>query len=343
MVRDKEISDLGPCSECTNDILTLPLKAFTILSCGHLFHKLCIEKKLMITRPDVYPFPNCGMKVDIIYPVSTTTRRGSQSSQSSGTSALSNWMGEKFNLISPILEDLMEEVEDTSIQEMEKRLFCAKCSEEITLNFLLKDTVFLSCKHVMHYDCIDNPRKKCPTCPAEDSSKKRTNTSTEESSNKKAKKTKKEETEDFFDLYNSIINMEGQEEIAKRDVIKSYFNFRKALDDCFNYYKKDNPKRTAQALVNKKVQEQLPNVSDEAIRKKKEWALKIYDIFSEIGEHMFQRIKSFSVSTIAKLSQDDIDHILVELPESLVKRASERLLRHSKDPVPLEAISEKSE
>ncbi|GES74837.1 hypothetical protein GLOIN_2v1769762 [Rhizophagus clarus] len=306
MVRDKEISDLGPCSECTNDILTLPLKAFTILSCGHLFHKLCIEKKLMITRPDVYPFPNCGMKVDIIYPVSTTTRRGSQSSQSSGTSALSNWMGEKFNLISPILEDLMEEVEDTSIQEMEKRLFCAKCSEEITLNFLLKDTVFLSCKHVMHYDCIDNPRKKCPTCPAEDSSKKRTNTSTEESSNKKAKKTKSEKkvsgklknlieelssetsqdsvvteegTGDFFDLYNSIINMEGQEEIAKRDVIKSYFNFGKALDDCFNYYKKDNPKRTAQALVNKKVQEQLPNVSDEAIRKKKEWALKIYDIF----------------------------------------------------------------
>ncbi|GBB95526.1 hypothetical protein RclHR1_25540003 [Rhizophagus clarus] len=35
--------------------------------------------------------------------------------------------------------------------------------------------------------------------------------------------------------------------------------------------------------------------------------------------------------------------IINRLPESLVKRASERLLRHSKDPVPLEAISEKSE
>ncbi|GBB83719.1 hypothetical protein RclHR1_01040024 [Rhizophagus clarus] len=116
MVRDKEILDLGPYSECTNDILTLPLKAFTIFSCGHLFYRLCIKKKFMITRPDMYPFPNCGMKVDIIYPVSTSTRRGSQSSQSSGTSTLSNWMGEKFNLISPIPEDLMEEVEDTLIQ-----------------------------------------------------------------------------------------------------------------------------------------------------------------------------------------------------------------------------------
>ncbi|GBB90777.1 hypothetical protein RclHR1_17840004 [Rhizophagus clarus] len=197
----------------------------------------------MITRPDMCPFPNCGIKVDIIYPVSTTTKRGSQLSQSSETLALSNWMGEKFNLISPILEDLIEEVEDTSIQEMKKRLFCAKCSEEITLDFLSKDTVFLSCKHVVHYDCIDNPRKKCFTCPAEDS---------------------------------------------------------------------NNPKRTAQALVNKKVWEQFPNVSDDALRKKKEWALKIYDLFSEIGKHIIQRIKSFSVSTIAKLSQDDIDHILVK-------------------------------
>src|SRR3954451_3598593 len=146
-----------------NDILTLPLKAYTVLSCGHLFHRLCIEKKLMITRPDVCPFHDCGKKVDAIYPVPTSTRRDSQSSQSSGTSALSTFMGEKFNLISPIPEDLMEEVENTSNQETEKRLFCAKCSEEITVDFL-KDTVFLSCKHAVHYDCIDNPHKRCPTC-----------------------------------------------------------------------------------------------------------------------------------------------------------------------------------
>ena len=44
---------------------------------------------------------------------------------------------------------------------------CEKCSEEISIEFT-KDTVFLSCKHAMHYDCINDPRKKCPTCPAED-------------------------------------------------------------------------------------------------------------------------------------------------------------------------------
>jgi hypothetical protein len=39
----------------------------------------------------------------------------------------------------------------------------------------------------------------------------------------------------------------------------------------------------------------------------------------------------------------DYKHIIDRLPESLVKRACERLLRHSKDPVPLESISRKSE
>ncbi|PKC57989.1 hypothetical protein RhiirA1_471640 [Rhizophagus irregularis] len=39
----------------------------------------------------------------------------------------------------------------------------------------------------------------------------------------------------------------------------------------------------------------------------------------------------------------DYKHIIDRLPESLIKRACERLLYHSKDPVPLESISKKSE
>src|SRR5437764_8477329 len=39
----------------------------------------------------------------------------------------------------------------------------------------------------------------------------------------------------------------------------------------------------------------------------------------------------------------DYKHIIDRLSESLVKRACDRLLHHSKDPVPLESISRKSE
>ncbi|CAB4400772.1 unnamed protein product [Rhizophagus irregularis] len=65
-VRDIEFSELGPCTECDNEILSLPLKALTLLSCGHVFHRLCIEKKLLLAETGVCPFPDCKRSVDII-------------------------------------------------------------------------------------------------------------------------------------------------------------------------------------------------------------------------------------------------------------------------------------
>ncbi|CAB4390704.1 unnamed protein product [Rhizophagus irregularis] len=65
---DKEILELDKCSECNNEILTIPPKAITILSCGHTFHRICIEKKLLLTMLNTCPFPDCGKDVDIIEP-----------------------------------------------------------------------------------------------------------------------------------------------------------------------------------------------------------------------------------------------------------------------------------
>src|SRR3954447_23688103 len=44
-----------------------------------------------------------------------------------------------------------------------------------------------------------------------------------------------------------------------------------------------------------------------------------------------------------KMFHSDYKHIIDRLPESLIKRACQRLLHHSKDPILLESISEKSE
>ena len=44
----------------------MPLKALTLLSCGHVFHRLYIKKKLLLTETGVCPFPNCKRSIDII-------------------------------------------------------------------------------------------------------------------------------------------------------------------------------------------------------------------------------------------------------------------------------------
>ena len=92
---------------------------------------------------------------------------------------------------------------DTSSQI--QRPICEKCSEDITIDFQ-KDTIFLSCSHAVHLDCIDDLRKRCPICLSSetmsevstlieqdpsDAQKKRARESsafTEKSSSKKAKK-----------------------------------------------------------------------------------------------------------------------------------------------------------
>ncbi|CAG8633459.1 9260_t:CDS:2 [Diversispora eburnea] len=47
---------------------------------------------------------------------------------------------------------------------------------------------------------------------------------------------------DFFDLYHVIIMMEEQEVNTNQNIIKSYYNFRKAINEQYDYYKKNNPK-----------------------------------------------------------------------------------------------------
>ncbi|CAG8753768.1 16875_t:CDS:2, partial [Racocetra fulgida] len=89
----------------------------------------------------------------------------------------------------------------------------------------------------------------------------------------------------FDNLYNNITNAETQNEITNQDVITCYY------------------------LI--KVRSQPSNsVNDDLLQKKKEWALKIYNLFSEIGIEKIQRVKSLTVSSKSKLSQDEINQIL---------------------------------
>jgi hypothetical protein len=215
------VSELDPCSLCNQELFLYEIKnPFTILTCGHIYHRNCIESSIE-TSPSC-PRPDCKKKVE-----------------------------------SP------EKQKDDN--------------DSMDISLLLSNV--------------------SPLLLFPDSLKKRINESTDKASNKKAKKlvnrndspklkklieelsseTSQEPeiievgTSDFSDLYNAIVKIEGQVEITNQAVIKSYYNFRKALDDRFEQYMKNNLKRTAQALVNKEIQKQLPDsVSDDLLQKKKE-------------------------------------------------------------------------
>ncbi|CAG8592510.1 6517_t:CDS:1 [Scutellospora calospora] len=114
----------------------------------------------------------------------------------------------------------------------------------------------------------------------------------------------------FIDLYNVLIKAEEQVGTTNQEVIRSYFAFRKKLEDRFEYYKKSNRDRKAKKKLIDEVTEQLPNdLSRNAIEKRLERARKIYYLFSNIGYEKIQLVKSYSALRISKLSWDEIDAI----------------------------------
>src|SRR5215216_2427752 len=264
------ISEQEPCSKCNEELFLYEIKRpLTILSCGHTYHRDCIERSIKISPS--CPRPDCKKEVELAV-LKSPGNLNDNDLMDISPSLLNN---------SPILRN------DSQKKRSNDPLF-----PEVSPNKKVKKLVNKN----------DSPKLK--KLIEELSSETPQDQEVIESGMLQG---------NFFILFDVIVKMEERTENANRDILKSYFNFGKALDDCFNRYKKDNPNRTAQALVNNEVRNQLPDtVSESALRKKKERALKIFELFNAIGEDKIQRIKSFTVSAISKLDPDEIDKILIK-------------------------------
>ncbi len=136
-IGDIDFPELDLCSECGNNILMFSLKAFSYFMCRHIFHRLCIEKKLFLDTPSVYPASDCGKSVNILdqadvlgiisnLPIPNLR----MTSQSAEILPLSNLMG-MFTLSSPAIR--MGGIESTATQQLRSILKCAKCFEDLSL------------------------------------------------------------------------------------------------------------------------------------------------------------------------------------------------------------------
>ncbi|CAG8649848.1 5556_t:CDS:1, partial [Ambispora gerdemannii] len=270
---------LDPCLLCNQELFLYEIKnPITILVCGHIYHRDCIEKSIK-TR-SICPRPDCKKEVEAKprdYVSSTVD--GTPGSQNT-----SDLMDVSLTLFSDSL--LFPSPSKKRVGEPTGKLYSKKLKKPVskenssTLQRLIKELG------------INVPVKILPTKPTSKSN---------------------ENPIDFLALYQNIINIEEISKQTIQEVILHYFYFGKALEERSNHYKKNNPKRTAQGLVNNEVRIQLPSVSPSLLRKMKERAQKIYDLFNEIGVDKIKRIQSFTAVTLSSISQNDIDYVLVQL------------------------------
>jgi len=126
IVKDRHFVEIGLCGECGNEILGLVYEPFTILACGHIYHRKCIKKNFL---SNICPTSDCNKSVDPV----ATERRFSQSSQSS-TSSIVRRMSNQLQLNSPVIREEDEEMRDVEVKGEPRN--CSKCSEVISLEIL---------------------------------------------------------------------------------------------------------------------------------------------------------------------------------------------------------------
>lgn len=337
--RDTEIPEVPKCSICTEDILIVAYRAFTILECGHIFHRICIERKIMHTTPSTCPFSGCDKSVDVI---DEGSRRDSTSSQISDTSTLVDEFTRNIEISSPRISSQDRDVgmgEKISSQDqdvdMDDREEGGEKEKEKESQFEIQ---------------------------SDSTGKKRTNEatdeSTENSSSKKVKKVIKDEdsivlkrlirelssdttriseirekkglhkesvrqvdgSRIFFDLYLKISKAEENSDNARHEVLRAYYFLGEELGRRLTDYKQSMEEHEAQKKVNDEVRDQLPKeVSKNALRKKTERARKVYDLFFRIGgdkvQRMayIQRIKTFTAPSISNLSLENIKYVALQV------------------------------
>ena len=295
IVNGKEFPELEKCSECNNKIFSHPLKAFTTLQCGHVFHRVCIEKNLLITIPNKCPFPGCNQSVEIVVDIS---RRDSQSSD---TSSIIGRMNKQLEIRST--EASQEDQEMDLDDEGEDNQIATTTSKKRPLKRSRNDDISTGKSGKVgkkESDVLKELIKELSTEPEVP----------------QASVSRKENADNFFNLYNNITNAEVQNEITNQEVIICYYLFGKSFSECLEHHKKSNSLYASSLLVNNEVRNQLPNITDTTLWKKVERLRKIYKLFINIGEDKIRRVRTFSALTISKLRKEDIDNIILNVSKN---------------------------
>ncbi|CAB4481491.1 hypothetical protein RhiirA1_395233 [Rhizophagus irregularis] len=307
LVRDTQVPELGPCSECNNEILSLPLKPFTTLSCAHVFHRHCIEKKIFPTSPSVCPFPDCGKRIETMN--TGRDRHSLQSSQSSGTSTVINMLDSGLNLNSPTVDseiDWNDEEVETQIDHNSKKR--ANESTSVDSNSSNKKAK----KLVKRKDApILKKLIKELSAPAPQ------HNTFDSTIVLQAFSEMDINSVNFRNLDDMIVKAEGNNQKTVLEVVRTYYYYGKGCKLWFDHYKKPYNDESANSLVNEKIREHIPDqdkITNANIRKRKERAVKIFKLFDGIGGmKKINCIKTFNASSISKLSVDDIDYVVAKV------------------------------
>ncbi|CAG8604353.1 5491_t:CDS:2, partial [Diversispora eburnea] len=319
VVKNKTFPELANCTECDKKIFARPNKTFTTLLCGYIYHRICIEKKLLLSKQLTCPTLKCGKSVEIL---EEFTELDSQSS----TSSIVGKMGKQLTIQSQKIID--EEMPDVDNGENKDKVNSKGIGADITEGAQKRPIEVTSEETSTMVDKSPSKKAKKEVKPVDREKSVNLKKLIDELLSKYHPTQIVEIAEvnvpggdstNFLYFFRKIDYAESKNEVTNRDVISSYFDLGDALYKRYKEYKKDNGKEASNALVFDDVRNQISEVSDGALRKRMERARKIYKLFTTIvnGDEKLAKqkialIRSFSLRSITNLNQGDIDFVIVK-------------------------------
>jgi hypothetical protein len=111
-------------------------------------------------------------------------------------------------------------------------------------------------------------------------------------------------------IYRELVEEEMKMKESCKAVIRIYYKFGKKIEERFNYYKERGGELEANKWVNEEIRQGFGGeILQENLRKRKERARKIYDLFKEIGYWKIENIQKFSIWEIGKLTWKEIEYV----------------------------------
>ncbi|CAG8840408.1 44967_t:CDS:2, partial [Gigaspora margarita] len=296
IAKDVEIPELDPCSKCNQELFLYELKKpFTILICGYIYYRSCLEDYVK----DLLQCPECAIEIESIdYTRYSGTSEPSSQDQVQSTS-------DPMQILPQLVSG---QSQDTIISEA----ITFRVSNSDLSNLSLYPNYIKQAQKRPSEDTTKNKSfSKKPKQNKEKGDKKNSNTvrklivelsynnveqTTSDTNNFYPLAATKTDPQpiDFLNLYTKVTSVE-----TKR------FKF---------YYEKSYNVNDANSEVKKEIEKQLSDgTSETTIRKRKERAQKIFHFFSKIGTDKIERVKSFSALMIAKLTVDQINHIISQI------------------------------
>ncbi|CAB5378584.1 unnamed protein product [Rhizophagus irregularis] len=232
-----------------------------------------------------------------------STRRGSQSSQSSRTSALTNLMGKKVVLNSLVIpeegrpEDLIDVNPDSNVALMSMLLSGGEQSSSKTTEVA---------KEIFNQTTNPNNSENVDVSISKDSGG--------QIQHPKCEKCSEEISIEFT---KDTVFLSFLEEANVSDASSNtgkflyFFDMIDQAEKKMKIYGKDR----AKALIEEEVRKQIPETkfSNEALRRRRGRAEKVYKLFNSISKTKIERIRSFPARFILNLSDNNVNRVIAEV------------------------------